>query len=101
MLCQPAFRRRQVLEPHASSLLNLRAAPCDTAKELRVALQLVLDQSSSDWNPMRTPAGRPWRVITISRASARRRYRERSSFTFASATRLAWGPLRLEPRVGF
>src|SRR6266536_4537961 len=49
---------------------------------------------------MRTPAGRPWRVITISCRSASRRYRERSSFTLASATRFAWGPRSLEPLLG-
>lgn len=31
------------------------------------------NQSSSEWNPINTPAGRPWRVITISSSAARRR----------------------------
>lgn len=39
-------------------------------------------------------------MITISCPSASRKYLERSSFTFASATRFARGPLSLEPRVG-
>lgn len=54
---------------------------------------------------MRTPAGRPWRVITISSSTANRRYFERSSFTAARATSLgsfrAWRPLLVEPRLRF
>ena len=40
---------------------------------------LLTDQSSSEENPMSTPAGLPCRVITISSFSASRRYLESSS----------------------
>ena len=52
---------------------------------------------------MSTPAGRPWRVITISSRAASFKYRERSSFTSASATRRGGDTLLVEPRlrVGF
>jgi hypothetical protein len=54
---------------------------------------------------MRTPAGRPWRVITISSSTASRKYFEKSSFTAARATSLgslrAWRPLLVEPRLCF
>src|SRR6266545_4690117 len=46
------------------------------------------NQSSSDPNPTRTPAGFPCRVMTILSSSASRRYFERSSFTSERATLL-------------
>lgn len=49
---------------------------------------------------MRPPAGRPCRVITISPVAASRRYRERSSFTFATATAFIGRAFLLEPRPG-
>jgi hypothetical protein len=39
-------------------------------------------------------------VITISAPAASLRYREKSSFTFAKATRRVWGSLLVEPLVG-
>jgi hypothetical protein len=72
-----AFRERHILELHAQSLRNLGATPSDTAKELRVALQLVFEPVLFRLKP-----------------------NEDSSFIFASATRLVWVPLSLEPRVG-
>src|SRR5260370_17261014 len=50
---------------------------------------------------MSTPAAWPCRVITISCSCARRRYRERSSFTLASATFFTLGSFALEPGFGF
>ena len=53
------------------------------------------------------PAGRPWRVMTISSSTANRRYFDRSSLISARATALGlvsgWRPLLFEPRlrVGF
>jgi hypothetical protein len=52
------------------------------------------------------PAGRPWRVMTISSSTANRRYFDRSSLISARATALGlvgWRPLPFEPRlrVGF
>ena len=52
---------------------------------------------------MRTPAGRPCRVITISSSTASRRYFDKSSFISARATSraaLRWRPLLVEPRLG-
>ena len=48
---------------------------------------------------MSTPAGRPWRVITISSCAARRRYFERSSFTSANATAWPWCAVVREPSL--
>src|SRR5229473_148074 len=50
---------------------------------------------------MSTPAAWPCRVITISCPCARRRYRERSSFTLASATFFTLCSFALEPGFGF
>src|SRR5713101_6210140 len=50
---------------------------------------------------MSTPAAWPCRVITISCSCARRRYRERSSFTLASATFFTLCSFALEPGFGF
>lgn len=53
------------------------------------------------------PAGRPWRVMTISSWTANRRYFDRSSLICARATALGrvrgWRPLLVEPclSVGF
>src|SRR4051812_12021010 len=52
---------------------------------------------------MRTPAGRPCRVITISSSTASRRYFDKSSFISANATvrpALRWRPLLVESRLG-
>ena len=53
---------------------------------------------------MSTPAGRPWRVITISSSAANRKNLDRSSFTSARATSLGWAvdrrPFFVEPRLG-
>ncbi len=49
---------------------------------------------------MSTPAGRPCLVITTSSDSASRRYRERSSFTLARATRRGRDTLLVKPRLG-
>jgi len=46
---------------------------------------------------MITPAGRPWRVMTISSWAASRRYFERSSLTLARATALIGGAFLVEP----
>jgi TolB-like protein/class 3 adenylate cyclase/Flp pilus assembly protein TadD len=56
------------------------------------------NQSSSDWKPISTPAGFPWRVMTISCFSASRRKRERSSFSSDSGTCLI-GDLRIVPAI--
>src|SRR3989304_5901888 len=56
------------------------------------------NQSSSDLKPIRTPAGRPCRVIRISWSAASFRYLDRSSFTLASATRRGWDSLLCKPR---
>jgi hypothetical protein len=61
---------------------------------------LYSNQSSSVWNPIKTPAGLPCRVIRISRSAASLRYRERSSLTLARATRRGWGSLFREPGFG-
>src|SRR6266849_633292 len=50
---------------------------------------------------MSTPAAWPCRVITISCSCARRRYRERSSFTLASATFCTLCSFALEPCFRF
>src|SRR4030095_8182356 len=52
---------------------------------------------------MRTPAGLPCRVMRMSSDSAKRRKRERSSLTSASATRRIGCPVLGEPacRLGF
>src|SRR4026208_226137 len=50
---------------------------------------------------MSTPAGLPCRVIRISSDSARRRNRDRSSFTSARATRRTERPVLGEPARGF
>src|SRR4030095_10553571 len=49
---------------------------------------------------MRTPAGLPCRVMRISSDSARRRKRDRSSFTSASAPRRIGRPVLGEPARG-
>jgi hypothetical protein len=49
---------------------------------------------------MSTPAGRPWRVMRISSPSASRKYRDRSSLTFARATAFIGRGFAVEPRLG-
>src|SRR5204862_3671195 len=62
---------------------------------------------SSVPNPIRIPAGRPCRVMTISSATASRRYLEKSSLIFATGTAfvgfLDWRAPLFEPflRFGF
>ena len=59
------------------------------------------NQSSSAPKPIRTPAGRPCRVITISSLAASLRYRERSSLTFARAIRRGRCTCVREPALRF
>ena len=52
-------RKRHILEPHAEPLPDLGPAPCDTAKELWIALELIFEpivlRLEADENTRRTP----------------------------------------------
>jgi hypothetical protein len=94
----------EILQSDAKTSLQIQTRCGYLPQKLWMILDPVIEPIVSDWNPIRTPAGRPCRVMTISSLAASRRYFfDKSSLTFASATSRIRGSFLVEPllRVPF
>ncbi len=84
----PQDDESNVFEPHAASGAQAVACLFDTTEKSRVVLETVVEPILFGCEADQHAAGLPWRVMTISRAAASRRKRERSSLTSDSGTSL-------------
>jgi hypothetical protein len=75
-----------VLDLDTTQRLQALSRLIDPAQKSRIVFEPVVEPSSSDAKPIITPAGLPWRVMTIPASPLRERNRDRSSLISDSGT---------------